>query len=202
VPKCRPVGYTSRRCGSFLERRRGQIEEIRLVAEPSFWQTEYGNVASVVGVLLTIGGFIVTWRKQKRLRDATVAAQREARQIIQNFSERLAVADFTMVSTLAQDLRHQIRGRSWERAADRAERLRNLLGHMVLSRHLSPEEKAFLGESADDTNLVLRAVERLYGQPDGQVSGQMVSKLDAVIMRLNAIDGRLRNEQLGGGEHG
>lgn len=166
------------------------------------WGREYGNVASVVGVALTIAGFIVTWIKQRRLRDATEAAQREAREIIQGFGERLALADFAHVSTLAQDLRQLVKHKSWDRAADRAERLRNLLGNMVLSKRLTGEEQEFLGASADDIHMVLRWIEKQQEQTNGRVGPQMMARLDDLILRLNEIDGRLKNAHFEEVSHG
>jgi hypothetical protein len=175
------------------------------VTEPWSWRQEYGNVADVVGLVLTAIGFIVTWVKQRSLRNETVAAQREARRVVETFVERLAVADFTALCSLAQELRHLMAAGAWDRAADRSERLRNLLVQMVLSRHLTPDEKDFLRGAADDANLVLQAVEALRngGAEAGALPpamrkkvDTMLGKVDALIMRLSAIDGRLRNAHL------
>jgi hypothetical protein len=166
------------------------------VFEAAFWKAHYGNVASVVALLLTVVGFIVTWRKQRKLREVTLAAQQEARQIIQNFSERLAVTDVSDAAVLAQDLRHAVRDKRWERVIDRAERLQRLLGHMAASNRLLADEREFFAASVDDARLIVNSVEKLQVQGGSQISPQAVNRLDALLIRLNGIDGRLKNAQL------
>ncbi len=164
--------------------------------EAAFWKEHYGSIASVIALLLTVVGFIVTWRKQRKLREITLAAQQEARQIIHKFSERLAITDVSDAAVLAQDLRHAVRDKRWERVIDRAERLQKLLGHMTASNRLLPEEREFFAASVDDARLIVNAVEKLQAQGSSQISPQAVNRLDALLIRLNGIDGRLKNAQL------
>ncbi len=164
--------------------------------EGAFWKEHYGNVASVVALLLTVVGFIVTWWKQHKLREATEAAQRQALQVVHSFTERLASADLTNVVALARELRQTVGAKNWDRVADRAERLRTLLGHMIVSRSLADAERTFLRASVDDAHLILQAAEKALKQSDGQLSPQAMKTLDKLIMELNAIDGRLKNAQL------
>ena len=100
---------------------------------------------------------------------------------------------------LAQELRQAIRAKQWERALDRAEQLRNQLGHLTPSARLSDDERRFVLESIDNSQLLVELTERQHARrADTALGPQAVKTLDTLIINLTKIDGRLRNAQLEG----
>lgn len=170
-----------------------------MIDAPFTWRGDAGNIASIIGLALTVLGFAITWVNQRKLRKATAAAQGEAHQIIRMFTEHLAVSTFSALASLAQELRQAIRMKHWERAIDRAEQLRNQLGHVTPTARLTPEERQFILESIDNSQLILELSERQQRKrADLPLDAQAVKTLDSIIIDLTKIDGRLRNAQLEG----
>jgi hypothetical protein len=160
------------------------------------------DAANYAGLLLALFGFPWTWRNQKKIRKASEAAQEEARKIIRTFTEHLALATFTTLAALAQELRQAIRTLHWERAIDRAEQLRNALSHVTPTARLTDDERELITEAIDNSQLLMELAERQQRKrPDTPLEAQATKTLDALIVTLTKIDGRLRNAQLEG-HHG
>jgi hypothetical protein len=173
-----------------------------------FREGTLGNVAGIVGLAVSVLGFVVTiWtvldaRQQireagDRAEKAINQAREEARRAVERIAGQLVAADCAALRGGVENLRQAAQDRRWERAVYRCQECRAVASRLALDRHLTDQEKTALQSAADDLLLILRFIERnrLGGQA-GLLQGQQMQTLDGVIGLLARIQARLLHDAL------
>lgn len=157
----------------------------------------YGDLASIVGLILTFIGFAFTLRKVVQTRRAAEEATRIAKGAIAQVSTRLFSNRIADGIRLAFELKNACRMQQWERAIDRCEQLRFLLASIVEDSNIRPDEGAYISVAIDDLGLILRRLEGITrGGRATSLPPKMREALDTLTTELGRLDGRLRNAAL------
>ena len=172
-----------------------QFQESLLVWEPLL--TAYGNLASIVGLILTIMGFAFTAWKIIQTRRSAEEATRIAKGAIAQISTRLFSNQIADGVRLASELKNTCRMEQWERAIDRCEQLRLLLASVVEDRNIRPDESNYISVAIDDLGLILRRLEGMTREGSAtSLTPNMQKVLDTLTITLGRLDGRLKNAAL------
>ncbi len=157
----------------------------------------YGDLASIVGLILTLAGFTFTLWKIKQTRRAAEEATRIAQGAIAQVSTRLFSDQIADGVRLAFELKNTCRMEQWERAIDRCEQLRLLLASVVEDSNIKLDESNYISASIDDLGLILRRLEEITrGGRATSLSPKMREALDTLTITLGRLDGRLKNAAL------
>ena len=156
-----------------------------------------GDLASIVGLILTLAGFAFTLWKIKQTRKAAEEATQMAKGAIAQVSTRLFSNQIADGVRLVSELRNTCRMGQWERAIDRCEQLRLLLASVVEDSNIGLEEGDYIPEAIDDLGLILRRLEEITrGGRATSLSSNMREALDTLTITLGRLDGRLKNAAL------
>jgi hypothetical protein len=179
------------------------------------WCDWAANVATVLGLLVSIVGFALTIltmlatqqisrEAQRRIEEAArhaeeavERAQQETRQVVERIASQHRSADRAALGRLVQDLRQAAVNAQWERAAFRAQDCHWLALRLSCDLALHAEERSELQNSAKNLIELQRFIEknRLPGSPRGLNTSQL-GYLDAVIRLLGTLEGRLLHEAM------
>jgi hypothetical protein len=173
-----------------------------------FREGTLGNVASIVGLAVSVLGFVVTiWtvldaRQQikesaKRAEEAIAQARAEARRTIARIATQLRAADCAALRSGVEDLRQAALDSQWARAVYRCQECRVLAYRLAPDQHLTAAEASALRSAADDLQLIRRFIEknRMEGQL-GSLQERQIERLDSTIALLAQIQARLHHESL------
>ena len=173
----------------------GSIPRKPFGMEPLF--TVYGNLASIVGLILTLIGFVFTAWKIIQTRRSAEEATRIAKGAITQISTRLFSNQIADGVRLASELRNACRMEQWERAIDRCEQLRLLLASVVEDSNIRLGESNYISEAIDDLGLILRRLEEITrGGRATSLTPNMQKVLDTLTITLGRLNGRLKNSAL------
>src|SRR5262249_54122681 len=174
----------------------------------AFRESTLGNIASIVGLAVSVLGFVVTiWtvldaRQQikdagDRAANAVAQASEEARRAIGGIAAQLRAADCAVLRSGVEDLRQAAQDTKWTRAVYRCQECRLVAYRLAHDQHLAGPEASALRQAADDLQLILRFIEknRLAGQA-GLLQERHVQALDDMIGLLAQIQARFHHEPL------
>lgn len=162
-----------------------------------FISAQYGNIASVLGLVISVAGFFLTLREVRRARTASEQAQEIAREALNRVSFRLFFTQLASSVRLVQELREACRQKQWARAIDRCEQLRVILAELVENQRLDSKERDFIVLAIDDLSLIIRQVEDIeHGKKLPPLPGRMMDALGKIATSLSRINGRLTNQTL------
>jgi hypothetical protein len=173
-----------------------------------FREGPLGNVASIVGLAVSVLGFVVTIgivldaRQQikeagERAERAIAQAREEGRRAVGGIAAQLLAADCAALRNGVEDLRQASQDGQWPRAVYRCQECRTVAYRLAHDYHLTGEEASKMREAADDLLLIRRFIERnrLAGQA-GRLQDRHVQILDGVIGLLARIQARLHHAPL------
>lgn len=156
-----------------------------------------GDVASIVGLLLTLIGFTFTLWRIKQTRSAAEEANRIAKKAVAQVSIRLSSNRIADGVRLASELADTCRREQWERAIDRCDQLSLLLASVVEDSNIRQSESDYFAEAIDDLGLILRDLEEIArGGSFTSLPSNMREALYDLSIVLGRLDGRLKNAAL------
>jgi hypothetical protein len=168
-----------------------------MIAAIDFWQfcSEYGNVASIIGLAITLAGFAVTWIGIKR---ATDNARRQIAETLGRIAFQTLAADIDRVIRYIGMARSFGRGGLWHTALDKLNEATLALRQLSGNPHQSPAEKSAIELAVQDLIGVARLVEKDKLRKDAtpRFADKTVAALDAVVESLGRIQSRLANVTL------
>lgn len=158
---------------------------------------EYGNIASALGLVVSIVGFIVTVYKVRKVRKAAEKAQEITREALNRVGQQLFFTQIIAAVRIGQEIGSFCRLKQWGKAFDRCEQLRILLANQVEDSRLKDSERLFIASAIDDLSLIVRKLEEIERQ-EGilELPPREMESLDKIVISLSRIDGRLRNKML------
>lgn len=132
-----------------------------------FWsvvRAEYGNAASVAGLLVSLAGFWLTIRTVKQ---ASKRGHELAQRAVERVTDRLTFTLIRNALRLAEEIRQQVHFRNWDRAIDRAEQLVTALVSLSENQQLAAEEGVVMVAMIDDAGLIKRQIEGMPTKAPG-----------------------------------
>ena len=177
------------------------ISRLRFVREePLDWallKAHYGNLASVLGLVVSVVGFSFTLWQVRKTRTASEKAQAMAREAIERVSSRLFFNQIAVALRLAEEVASFCQATQWHRAFDRCEQLRVALAGVVDDPMLLGNESLGLIKSIDDVALIMQELERInQGKRSPAVSHGKMEILNRIVISLSRIEARIRRAAL------
>ena len=159
-----------------------------------FWQlcNDYGNAASVVGLTITVAGFIVTWVRINRAADD---ARRQVAATLMHIAYQDLATDIERVIRYIGGARSFGRGGLWHTALDKLNEPTLTVRQLSGNPQLSPAEKSAVELAVQGLIGVSRAVEKDKLRKDAtpRFAQPTVAALDGVVESLGRIQSRLGN---------
>ncbi len=124
----------------------------------AWFEDNWGSLASVVGVLVSLLGFWIAIVQIRRSRSAATAAKEAAEEAREALARDLTVADLVRADEQIQSLKEFHRMREWRRALDRYPDVRRLLAE-IGGRHQNLNDTH--RESLQNAISQLRSMERV-----------------------------------------
>jgi hypothetical protein len=166
-----------------------KVPEMRVLIFGVNWfeiADQWGNTASILGLVIALIAFPVTWRIQSKIRRAC--------------RETLHKVALVVLSSTVEDLHRQLTsareaGRLglWLRAFDCCHSARWGFIRLVGNPHLTPDEIVRLRTGADDLRQVIQYLEanKLRADPSPAFQQDKRDAIDALLVLLTSIQGRL-----------
>jgi hypothetical protein len=165
---------------------------LEVTVDWSFW-SQYGNYASVVGLIVSVLGFAFTIWQVIKSRKVAEEAKVIAREAINRISTHLFFTQVTTAIKLIQELRNFSRLKQWHRAIDRCEEVRILLADFAVDPRLLYDEQQEVSIAVDDLTLVMQHLENIIRDKKiNELEPGMVITLDKLLSRLSRINGRIK----------
>jgi phosphoglycerate-specific signal transduction histidine kinase len=131
------------------------------MTELRHWATQWGDIASIVGVLLTIAGFIVTIIIVWRSKSAAEHASQAARDTRDSIARHNAIVDLTAAMTIMDEIKRLQRNGVWAVIPDRYSQLRQRLTAIKAAHaDLSDAQRQKLEEAVGTFARLERKVDR------------------------------------------
>lgn len=160
------------------------------------FSNKWGNIASVIGLVLTIIGFGITFYGFS----LTLGEQRRIRQAVTRAVERVASGILSSTAEEAEGLllefKNAVRRGEWLRAGEKCDDAEARVARMLGNPHLAANEDQNLAMGVDDLRLVSRYITAQKTLKANPARGFHEPKLDAVdrlIATLRGIHARIRN---------
>lgn len=160
------------------------------------FSNKWGNVASVIGLMLTVIGFGITFYAFS----LTLGEQRRIRQAVARAIERVASSILSSTAEEAESLllefKNAVRREEWLRAGEKCDDAEARVARMRGNPHLTANEDQDLATGVDDLRLVSRYITRQKMLKPNPARGFHEAKLDAVdrlIATLRSIRARIQN---------
>src|SRR2546423_5239006 len=158
----------------------------------SFW-SQYGNYASVAGLLVSVLGFGFTIWQVIKSRKAAEEAKVIARGAIARISADLFFTQVGTATRLIQELRNFSRLKQWHRVIDRCEDVRVLLAEFMDNPRLLDEEQQEVSLLRDAIIVMVRHVENILRNAEASdLEANMAVALDKMVNTLSRISGRMK----------
>ncbi|HZS45499.1 MAG TPA: hypothetical protein VFC63_10385 [Blastocatellia bacterium] len=158
----------------------------------SFW-SQYGNYASVAGLLVSVVGFGFTIWQVIKSRKAAEEAKLIASEAINRIRTQLFFTEVTTAIRLIQELRNFSRLKQWHRVIDRCDDVRILLAEFMDDSKLLDEEQQEISLVRDNIIVMIRHIERILdGNEPGTLDTSMAIALDKMVNTLSRINGRMK----------
>lgn len=164
------------------------------------WANEWGNLASIVGVLLAIVGFVVTIAGVWRSKRASEQAREAARATRESIAQYDAIADLSAAMAIMDEIKRLQRHAAWSVLPDRYSELRRRLvsikaSHAQVGDGARQTLQATIETFADLERRVERAVAAQIPPVNPAKLNDIVSgQIDEVHAVLLALQRALRSE--------
>lgn len=163
------------------------------------WTTRWGNLASVVGLVLTLVGFAVTILGVYRSKNAAQSARDAAVQTKSLLLRSDAIADVSAALGMMEEIRRLHRAGVWQLLPDRYSALRQKLISVRTSNTDITEAKLIvLRRVSEEFKVIERRVERAIANGDAppnpaklnEIVGSHIDAVSEVLVSLKDLVGR------------
>jgi len=156
---------------------------------------KYGNVASVVGLLITVLGFLVTLIKLALIEKETKKTRRESREALERLVLQQLSFEVGNLNHLVELLDEALRNRKSAIAIERCRHLMTATARVAGHSRLSEEENIRFRNAYDDFSLIIRDMQNA---PRGRTPVEIPtvpqrSFLDGLASSFLAVESRLRH---------
>lgn len=164
------------------------------------WLQKYrvGDIASVIGVVISLIGFavtIVSVFRSKRAAERAELAAKDARESIRLFE---IVVDFTAAISTLEEIKRAHRHQKWELLPDRYAAIRKLLISLrSSSEDLSSGQRSAIQSALVNQRAIETAVERGLSNPSSLKPAKFNSVLSDDVDNLTAVLAELKTTKTG-----
>jgi hypothetical protein len=161
------------------------------------WAMQWGDIASIVGALLTFIGFVIAIIGISRSKSAAEQAKKAAEEARDSISRYDAIADLSAAMTIMEEIKRLQRNGVWTVLPERYSELQRRLrakkeSEINISEAQRQKLEVAIGTFADSERKVERAVFGNVGPPNPAklndiISGQ-IAEVHVVLLALQQIE--------------
>lgn len=157
----------------------------------------YGDLASVVGLLVTFVGFAATIRKVRMAEKAAEEARSAARETLAKVGAQLLANEVGTLLQLVREIDAACRDGSWPTVTHRCDESRTRLSQLLEDQGLDPVEREVIREATDEMRVIMKEIVKIQTNPETNEVPDKVSKiLHNLIIFLGRVKGRLQTRTL------
>lgn len=157
----------------------------------------YGDIASVVGLLISLIGFVITLWNLRKTRRAAEEARQAAREAVQRTGAHLLTHEVGTSLQLVREIDVACRERNWTNATHRCGEARIRLAPRLADSGLDSEEREVIHRAIDDIWIILNELQRIQQAPNPRdLATRSAKRLHELITALGRIKGRLQSQAL------
>ena len=163
----------------------------------NYVREHYGDIASVVGLVITLVGFVATIINVRKAKRAAEDARQAAREAVSRIGSQLLVNEIGTALQLVREIDAACREKHWTAATFRSDEARTRLATFLENPRLTESELVVMGSVLDEFGIVLSDIQKLQASPESkQISQRLANRLHKIITALGRIMGRLQSETL------
>jgi uncharacterized protein involved in tolerance to divalent cations len=167
----------------------------------SMWRTylleHYGDLASVVGLVITIGGFVATIRRVRKAIVAAEEAKQAAREAVQRIKLQVLTTEIAACLQRLRSVDSACRDRDWKEALVHCDEARTLISTFRDHHGLSEEEKQSLVVIVDQLGKLIPHIQSLRSKhPEKDLTPRRAEEVHTMITTLARLLGRHQTESL------
>jgi hypothetical protein len=163
----------------------------------SYFKEHYGDLSSVVGLLITFVGFIVTIRNVRKAKQAAEEARQAAREAVSRIGSQILVNEIGTALELVRQTDAACRGKDWSGAIYRSDEARTRLAQLIENPELKPEEREVLRFALDGFIMILSTAQKILDSSEPKkVPPRIATRLNEMIAGLGRIKSRLQTRTL------
>ncbi len=174
------------------------------IRELSAFIDRFANLASVLGLVVSIIGFMLTlWtvyetqrvsqNAQRQIEREVAAARKETRQAVEKIALQLLQAECEGIYRLLMEARRAIHDGQWIRSAEKCLESKQAIIRLGAYRQLESNEKLLFANGADDLQATIAFIERnrLKPNPPAGLPNDKLQPLDTLLTLLEKTRARI-----------
>jgi hypothetical protein len=159
-----------------------------------YLREHYGDLASVVGLMVSLVGFVATIIGVRKAKHAAEEARQAAREAVSRIKTQLLFDGIEVAVRLFREVDKASRGRNWEVAADHCDEARTRLARFLNDDRLLEHELNIIQVSIDFLRDFLPHIQRMSSTTTPKDLSPAKSKqIHDAIIGLGRIQGRLQS---------
>jgi hypothetical protein len=160
----------------------------------AYFKEHYGDLASVVGLLVTMVGFLATIRNVRKARRAAEEARQAARLAVARLNSQLLANELGAALERVRETDAAIRECNWDGAVYRCDEARFRLASLLENHELREAERELIRVAFDDFGMILPDLQKLRNDVGSKAAGPRLAKrLHKIIEALSRTKGRLQS---------
>lgn len=161
----------------------------------SYLKEHYGDIASVVGLVVTFFGFVATIGNVRKAKRAAEEARKAAREAVSRIKSQVLVTEIASCLQLVRHIDSSCRERNWSEAMKRGDEARTSLSKVRDHQVLDGAEKTSVVSAIEQIGKLLPYVQKIRNDdPERDVSSTKMMELHRIIVALGQIQGRLESQ--------
>ncbi len=158
----------------------------------------YGDIASVLGLIVTFVGFVATIQKVKEAQKSAEEARKAAKQVVFRISAQVLVEDTKHLIDVVKHLNSAYRNKEWGFAIYLSEEVKIRIALLKGAEELSEDEKKAIISSTDDFRLLMPKLDKLHGGSELKTFGkEFLTSTSSLIEALCGIKSRATRDLMG-----
>ena len=149
-----------------------------------FWSTTWGDIATLVGIVVSLGGLSWAIIEASGARSASEAAEMAAKEASEQIAHRLQTVDLQRAIGLIERIKTLHHNDRWEGSIELYQSLRSMLSDVIAR---SPENKVDVREKLATARTIVRRMENsVRDRDDGAVSRHERSRFNGTLNEIQS----------------
>ena len=149
-----------------------------------FWSTTWGDIATLVGIVVSLGGLSWAIIEASGARTASEAAEAAAKEASEQIAHRLQTADLQRAIGLIERIKTLHDNDRWDASVELYQSLRAMISDVIAR---SSENKVDVSEKLATARLIVRTMENsVRGRDNGAISKRERSQFNGMLNEIQS----------------
>jgi len=163
----------------------------------SYLKEHYGDIASVIGLLVSLVGFVATIWNVLRAKQASEEAKQAARAVVTRIRTHLLINKLALVLDHVRAIDRSCRNMDWEAAIENCDEARTTLSGVKQHEVLNDSEKVFFDKAINTLGELIPYLEsNQRSKRPRPVIHERRMELHLLIVELSDLHGRLSSSAI------